>query len=314
MRQAALDIQLAAAACEIARNAGKAILEVYAHADTIAGKNIAHKADSSPLTLADLSAHQVIAPALALLTPHIPVVSEEDEASHAHRTARGEFWIIDPLDGTKEFIARNGQFTVNIALVRQGAPVLGVVYAPVLDELFWSEPIVSEGAQVDVGAVTHTSGTTNAKPNASTNVTAHSDLSFYSRSNMRAFSHIHNQTRVLHVATTEQQAGKPMRVLASRNHMNEQTQEFIRVLGAHELVQAGSSLKFCRIAQGLADCYPRLGPTCEWDTAAAQAVLEAAGGFVRTLNGARLLYGKSEVLNPSFVASAWPIDLRGVPT
>jgi 3'(2'), 5'-bisphosphate nucleotidase len=306
MRQAALDIQLAAAACEIARNAGKAILDVYAHADTIAGKNIAHKADSSPLTLADLSAHQVIAPALALLTPHIPVVSEEDEASHAHRNARGEFWIIDPLDGTKEFIARNGQFTVNIALVRQGAPVLGVVYAPVLDELFWSEPIVSEGAQVDVGAVTHASGEKNP--------TAHTGLSFHARSTMRALSHIHNQTRVLHVATPEEQAGKPMRVLASRNHMNEQTHNFINALGAHELVQAGSSLKFCRIAQGQADCYPRLGPTCEWDTAAAQAVLEAAGGIVRTLDGARLLYGKSEVLNPSFVASAWPIDLRGAAT
>lgn len=105
-----------------------------------------------------------------------------------------------------------------------------------------------------------------------------------------------------------------MRVLASRNHMNEQTQECIRALGAHELVQAGSSLKFCRIAQGLADCYPRLGPTCEWDTAAAQAVLEAAGGFVRTLNGERLLYGKSQVLNPSFVASAWLIGLPGMAT
>ena len=318
MRQAALDIKLASAACEIARNAGKAILDVYAHADTVAGKNIHHKADSSPLTEADLRAHHVIARALQLLTPNIAIVSEEDDASHAHRTGRGEFWIIDPLDGTKEFIARNGQFTVNIALVRQGAPVLGVVYAPVLDELFWSEPIVSEGAQVDVGAVTHTSGTTNAKPNAkpntSTNVIAHSEQSFYARSTMRALSHIHNQTRVLHVATPEQQAGKPMRVLASRNHMNEQTHNFINALGAHELVQAGSSLKFCRIAQGLADCYPRLGPTCEWDTAAAQAVLEAAGGFVRTLNGERLLYGKSEVLNPSFVASAWLIGLPGMAT
>ena len=284
MRQAALDIQLAAAACEIARNAGKAILEVYAHADTIAGKNIAHKADSSPLTLADLSAHQVIAPALALLTPHIPVVSEEDDASHAHRNARGEFWIIDPLDGTKEFIARNGQFTVNIALVRQGAPVLGVVYAPVLDELFWSEPDLNSNAEIGANV------------------------------NMRALSHIENKTHVIRVSTPQLQLGKPVRVLASRNHMNEQTQEFIRALGAHELVQAGSSLKFCRIAQGLADCYPRLGPTCEWDTAAAQAVLEAAGGFVRTLNGERLLYGKSQVLNPSFVASAWPIGLPGMAT
>ena len=284
MRQAALDIKLASAACDIAKNAGKAILEVYAHADTIAGKNIAHKADSSPLTEADLRAHHVIAGALQLLTPHIPIVSEEDEASHAHRNAGGEFWIIDPLDGTKEFIARNGQFTVNIALVRQGAPVLGVVYAPVLDELFWSEPDLNSNAQIDASVI------------------------------MRALSHIENQTHVIRVSTPQKQLGKPVRVLASRNHMNEQTQECIRALGAHELVQAGSSLKFCRIAQGLADCYPRLGPTCEWDTAAAQAVLEAAGGFVRTLDGERLLYGKSEVLNPSFVASAWPIGLPGMAT
>ena len=284
MRQDALDIKLASAACDIAKNAGKAILEVYAHADTIAGKNIAHKTDSSPLTEADLRAHHVIAGALQLLTPHIPVVSEEDEASHAHRNAGGEFWIIDPLDGTKEFIARNGQFTVNIALVRQGAPVLGVVYAPVLDELFWSEPDLNSSAESGASVI------------------------------MRALSHIENQTHVIRVSTPQLQLGKPVRVLASRNHMNEQTQEFIRALGAHELVQAGSSLKFCRIAQGLADCYPRLGPTCEWDTAAAQAVLEAAGGFVRTLNGERLLYGKSQVLNPSFVASAWPIRLPGMAT
>ena len=284
MRQAALDIKLASAACDIAKNAGKAILDVYCHADTIVGKNIAHKADSSPLTEADLRAHHVIAGALQLLTPHIPIVSEEDDASHAHRNAHGEFWIIDPLDGTKEFIARNGQFTVNIALVRQGAPVLGVVYAPVLDELFWSEPDLNSNAQIDASVI------------------------------MRALSHIENQTHVIRVSTPQLQLGKPVRVLASRNHMNEQTQECIRALGAHELVQAGSSLKFCRIAQGLADCYPRLGPTCEWDTAAAQAVLEAAGGFVRTLNGARLLYGKSKVLNPSFVASAWPIGLPGVAT
>ena len=257
---------------------------MYAHADTVAGKNIQHKADSSPLTEADLRAHHVIAQALQLLTPNIAIVSEEDDASHAHRIASGEFWIIDPLDGTKEFIARNGQFAVNIALVRQGMPVIGVLYAPVLDELFWSEPDLNSSAQTGASV------------------------------NMRALSHIQNQTHVIRVSTPRQQLGKPVRVLASRNHMNEQTQEFIRALGAHELVQAGSSLKFCRIAQGLADCYPRLGPTCEWDTAAAQAVLEAAGGFVRTLNGERLLYGKSEVLNPSFVASAWPIDLPGVAT
>ena len=190
MRQTALDIKLASAACDIAKNAGKAILEVYAHADTIAGKNIAHKADSSPLTEADLRAHHVIARALQLLTPNIAIVSEEDDASHAHRTARGEFWIIDPLDGTKEFIARNGQFTVNIALVRQGAPVLGVVYAPVLDELFWSEPDLNSSADTDASV------------------------------NMRALSHIENQTHLIRVSTPQLQLGKPVRVLAvSHSHV-----------------------------------------------------------------------------------------------
>ena len=158
---------------------------------------------------------------------------------------------------------------MNIALVRDGAPVLGLVYAPVLDEMFWNVP--EQGAWVRRAGATHR----------------------------------------VHVATKTARADQPVRVLASRSHMTPETEAFIRSLGAHEVVQAGSSLKFCRIAEGAADCYPRLGPTCEWDTAAAQAVLEAAGGHVQSLDGVRLGYGKSDVLNPSFVASAWPLRLKG---
>jgi 3'(2'), 5'-bisphosphate nucleotidase len=129
---------------DIAKAAGEAILNVYNSPQAMQGHGVQHKADASPLTEADLSAHRVIVQQLAALGTHIPIVSEEDDASHARRVPVGAFWIIDPLDGTKEFIARNGQFTVNIALVRDGVPVFGVVYAPVLDEMFWNVP--EEGA------------------------------------------------------------------------------------------------------------------------------------------------------------------------
>ena len=269
MRHGLSDIEVANRLPDIAKAAGDAILDVYNSSQAMQGRGVQHKADASPLTEADLSAHRVIVQQLAALGTQIPIVSEEDEASHARRVPAGAFWIIDPLDGTKEFIARNGQFTVNIALVRDGAPVLGVVYAPVLDEMFWNVP--EQGAWVRRAGATHR----------------------------------------VHVATKTARADQPVRVLASRSHMTPETEAFIRSLGAHEVVQAGSSLKFCRIAEGAADCYPRLGPTCEWDTAAAQAVLEAAGGHVQSLDGVRLGYGKSDVLNPSFVASAWPLRLKG---
>ena len=269
MRHGLSDIEVANRLPDIAKAAGDAILDVYNSSQAMQGRGVQHKADASPLTEADLSAHRVIVQQLAALGTQIPIVSEEDEASHARRVPVGAFWIIDPLDGTKEFIARNGQFTVNIALVRDGAPVLGVVYAPVLDEMFWNVP--EQGAWVRRAGATHR----------------------------------------VHVATKTARADQPVRVLASRSHMTPETETFIRSLGAHEVVQAGSSLKFCRIAEGAADCYPRLGPTCEWDTAAAQAVLEAAGGHVQSLDGVRLGYGKSDVLNPSFVASAWPLRLKG---
>lgn len=239
----------------MARDAGAAIMAIYQSGPG----HVQHKADDSPLTAADLAAHQVLATRLAPLLPGCHVVSEEDEASLPHRVADPRFWLIDPLDGTKEFIARNGEFTVNIALIDQGRSVLGVVYAPALDALYWG------------GA------------------------------GLGAFRLCQGSTTPLQVAP--QPPGAPCRVLASKSHLNAETQAFIDRLGPVSLVQAGSSLKFCRIAEGAADLYPRLSPTCEWDTAAAQAVLEGAGGKVVDMENRPLHYGKPDILNPSFIAS-----------
>ena len=221
--------------------------------------NFKQKEDKSPVTEADLAAHRVLAYQLAPLLPNCLVVSEEDLASQVYRQDKGRFWLIDPLDGTKEFIARNGEFTVNIALIEDGRSVLGVVYAPAIDELFWG------GA--GLGAWRCACG----------------------------------ETATIKVSSAN--ASDACRVVASKSHLNEITQSFIDRLGAVSVIQAGSSLKFCRIAEGKADIYPRLAPTCEWDTAAAQAVLEGAGGVVLDLQGQPLQYGKPDVLNPFFIAS-----------
>lgn len=239
----------------IARQAGGAIMAVY-HSGQSGARE---KADHSPVTEADLAAHVVLAKALGSLLPAYPVVSEEDENSLVHRHGAGSFWLIDPLDGTKEFLARNGEFTVNIALIEQGRSVLGVVYAPAIDCMYWG------GAGLGAFRMTAT------------------------------------ETQAIKVAQAE--TNGVCRVVASKSHLNPETQAFIDRMGPADLVQAGSSLKFCRVAEGAADIYPRLAPTCEWDTAAAQAVLEGAGGFVLDLNGDPLRYGKPDVLNPSFIAS-----------
>lgn len=248
--------ELFRAVVALARQAGEAILTVYRVPEAAL---LAPKADHTPLTQADLAAHQTIARGLQALTPSIPVVSEEDEGSLVFRKAEGAFWLVDPLDGTKEFLARNGEFTVNIALVSGGEACWGVVVAPALGLTFWGG--FGQGAWVDRG-----------------------------------------QGAVPLVALAGR-AG-PVRVVASKSHLNEETLRFIKALGPHDLVQAGSSLKFCRLAEGQAELYPRLSPTSEWDTAAAQAVLEAAGGRVTTLDGQPLRYGKPDLRNPSFVAVA----------
>ena len=238
---------------QLARDAGAAILEVY-NTDF----DVERKQDDSPLTQADLASHHTIVEALQRLTPEIPVLSEES-ASIPFETRRGweRYWLIDPLDGTKEFIKRNGEFTVNIALIEGDRPTLGVVYAPVLDRLYYGD--TEHGAWLQNGQET---------------------------------------PRQIHVAA---QRRDPARVAGSRSHAGESLQRYLSNLGEHELVSMGSSLKLCLVAEGEADLYPRLGPTSEWDTAASQAVVEAAGGRVTTLDMQPLRYNtKDSLLNPEF--------------
>ncbi|WP_260674660.1 3'(2'),5'-bisphosphate nucleotidase CysQ [Comamonas aquatica] len=239
----------------IACAAGDAIMAIYRRGSA----EVRHKVDASPVTEADLAAHRVLATHLPYLLSGCPVVSEEDSSSLVYRRNAERFWLIDPLDGTKEFIARNGEFTVNIALIEEGRCTLGVVYAPAIDALYWG------------GA------------------------------GLGAFRCMGGQTDAIKVEAAI--AGRACRVVASKSHLNEATQVLIDRMGVVSLVQAGSSLKFCRVAEGEADIYPRLAPTCEWDTAAAQAVLEGAGGVVVDLQGVPLQYGKPDVLNPSFIAT-----------
>ena len=250
-------IELLTKLLPIAQVAGNAVMAFYAKGSV--GATL--KEDQSPVTQADLAAHRVLLQRLQQLLPNTPVVSEEAAGSHAHRCQIGRFWLIDPLDGTKELISGSGEFTVNIALVEEGCSVLGVVYAPAIDTLYWGG--------LGLGAWRSTSS-----ESVAISVSAHDEAAV-------------------------------CRVIASRSHLNVETQALIDHLrdGA-QLVTAGSSLKFCRIAEGAADFYPRLAPTCEWDTAAAQAVLEGAGGIVFDLQGQPLRYGKPDVLNPSFIAAA----------
>ena len=240
---------------KLAHAAGIAILEVYA-----ADHGVEFKADDSPLTRADSAAHAILCAGLRELTPEIPVLSEEDDAAHAPavRQPWTEYWLIDPLDGTKEFISRNGEFTVNVALIRGHRPVLGVVAAPVLGTVYYGV----EG----VGAFVSSAG---------------------------------EAARPIHV---RRPAATPLVIVGSRSHRGDSLDSVLTRIGPHEMRPMGSSLKFCLVAEGTADFYPRLGPTSEWDTAAAQAVVEAAGGTVTTLDGSPLRYNERDtLLNPHFL-------------
>ena len=239
---------------KIADVASEKVMSIY-----MTDFKVDYKADESPITAADIASHNVIVEGLRNLSQDIPILSEEGaEIPWSERKHWQRFWLIDPIDGTKDFTQRTDEFTVNIALIENGEPILGVVTAPALKEAYWG--LRGQGA--------------------------------YKRDNTGHVQRI-----------TVAEPGEAKRVVASKNHLNEDTKAFIDKLGAHELVQAGSSLKFCKIAEGHADIYPRLAPTCEWDTGAAHAVLLAAGGKVETLEGKPLQYGKEDVLNPHFVAS-----------
>jgi 3'(2'), 5'-bisphosphate nucleotidase len=239
---------------EIARRAGAAILDVYAHEF-----DVTKKADSSPLTIADTRSHDIIVRELHKLTPDLPILSEEaSDIPFEQRANWPRYWLVDPLDGTKEFVSRNGEFTVNIALIEQHAPVLGVVFVPVTDTMYM--------AASDSGAARQI-GSDEPMP-----------------------------IRVTRPAAT------PLRIVGSRSHRDDTLGRFLPKLEPYELVSCGSSIKFCLVAEGSADFYPRFGPTSEWDTAAAQAVVEAAGGAVVTLDGNPLRYNtKADLLNPHFL-------------
>lgn len=249
-----------------ALDAGRAIMAIYATADL----GVQAKADASPVTAADAAAEAVILAALARLAPDLPVVAEEATAAGHVPTGLGDrFALVDPLDGTKEFIARNGEFTVNIGLILDGRPAAGVVYAPALGKLWWG--VVGTGAFA-------------AEVIDGRDVVAARPI----------------------VVRPVPETG--LSVMASRSHCGAVTEDFLARLPVAERISAGSSLKFCRIAEGLCDLYPRHGPTMEWDTAAGDAVLTAAGGAVSDTAGMPLHYGKrgraglKDFLNPDFIA------------
>lgn len=250
-----LDVEAREAVLDIARRAGAAILEVYAR-----DFEVEAKADRSPLTEADLAAHGLIRDGLAALALPLPLLSEESAPEElAERRSWQRYWLVDPLDGTREFVKRNGEFTVNIALVENGHAVFGVVYAPVLDALYW--------AQAGHGSW------------------------------LRGANGEDVQLSV------QQPAPRPLRVAVSRSHLDSKSAAMIQHLQQPLQVPLGSSLKFCRLAEGQVDLYPRFGPTGEWDTAAGQCVLEQAGGAVLDLAGQPLRYNQREgLINSDFIA------------
>jgi 3'(2'), 5'-bisphosphate nucleotidase len=247
----------------LALSAGRKVMEVYR-----AGCAVDRKSDASPVTEADRASEKIILEGLRAAFPAIPCVAEEEASEGIVPPDLGNlFFLIDPLDGTKEFVNRNTDFTVNIALVRDGLPEVGVVYAPCSGRFFSGRPGLADLVEVD------------------------------------AKHEISGRRRIAVRAGTV-----PLTIVASRSHRTPETDSFIRNIEAAEIVSVGSSLKFCLLAAGEADIYPRFGRTMEWDTAAGDAVLRAAGGSTSTLDGRPLAYGKrnqaddADFANPSFIA------------
>jgi 3'(2'), 5'-bisphosphate nucleotidase len=246
---------------ELAIKAGDAIMAVYA-----TDFSATQKSDLSPVTEADEAAEKIILKGLAAISPEVPVISEEAAAAGNIPEVADTFFLVDPLDGTKEFISRNGEFTVNIALIDKGVPVAGVVYAPALKRLFWGQDRAgaAQGQIEGSGAP---------------------------------------RWQRLAVRPLPEDGAT---VVASRSHRDQATEDYLSTIKVKSFCQAGSSLKFCLVAAAEADLYPRFGRTMEWDTAAGHAVLLASGGKVVTLDGLPLRYGKRArgYDNPGFIASA----------
>jgi len=243
---------------DIAYQAGREILDIYNN-DNI---GIELKLDDSPLTIADKKANEIICKGLNDLTPDIPIISEENkEIPYDTRKYFELLWMVDPLDGTKEFIKRNGEFTVNIALIHNQKSIAGVVYAPVSNTMYYA--IKGEGA-----------------------------------------FKIEDNEQVPITANKYKPSDHNLRIVCSRSHLNSATQEFINNFTKPQLIARGSSLKFLIIAEGDAEIYPRLAPTMEWDTAAADIILAESGGSITQTNSSTLLYNKENLLNPHFIATA----------
>lgn len=241
---------------ELSREAGEAIMSFYRQGETQTWT----KKDDSPLTDADLASHHVIANGLASLTPDIPVLSEEsEEITWQQRQQWDKYWLVDPLDGTKEFIKQNGEFTVNIALIEQHKPTMAVVYAPALNKMYYA----SEQAG-----------------------------SFL----------VENEQPPQRLLLDDKSLESTVKVVGSRSHPSPQMSDFVAQFAQSDIVPTGSSLKFCLVAQGLADVYPRLGPTMEWDTGAGQCIAQCAGAKVSLFSGEPLMYNNKEsLLNPLFI-------------
>ena len=246
--------------CNIAIKAGEEILKYY-NEDI----HVTHKDDSSPLTKADLASNKIIMNALQQLDSTIPILSEESLVEWKERKNWTKYWLVDPLDGTKEFIKQNGEFTVNIALIENNKPILGVIFTPVKFDLYF--------AQKNYGSY---------KINSS--------------------SKLINLQEAVKIFVANQSSIK--RIIGSRSHSNQTFDSWVNQnFPNSEIVQAGSSLKFCLIAEGAADIYPRFGPTSEWDIAAGHIIVDEAGGRVNTFENNEINYNKKEdLLNPQFYA------------
>lgn len=252
-------------AVRLAEAAGDLVMVEYERFVSRGATVVRLKADRSPFTAADAASHRFLSEGLAALQPRFPILSEEGSSIAYERRKRwARLWLVDPVDGTKEFLARNGEFTVNVALIDHGAPVLGVVHAPALHKTYWAARGLGAWLRDDRGAT----------------------------------------PRRIHAADYRRAA--TFKVVVSRSHPGPLIDGFLAAIGNCERESVGSSLKFCRIAEGSAHLYPRFGPTMEWDVAAAHCLVREAGGSVTALDGRELRYNKADLHNPFFVVAGDP--------